>query len=54
MSHQSKSGKRKMNQLMPQSGAMDRHAVDIHYSDACGCRNCRRLRAKRDRKAVAS
>ena len=40
--------KRPLNQQQQQSGGAQRHAVNVHYSDACECRNCRRLRRKRE------
>lgn len=41
-----KSGKRNMNQPLPQSGKLGRYAINRHYSGACQCRTCRRLRRK--------
>jgi hypothetical protein len=42
--------KRQMNQPLPQSGKLERHAATPHYSETCQCRTCRRLRAKQQRK----
>lgn len=53
MSHQPRTGKRHMKQHLPQTGKAARHVVGVHYSGACGCRNCRRLRAKARRKATS-
>ena len=41
-----KSGKRAMAQPLPQTGKLERHAQNPHYSGACECRTCRRLRRK--------